>query len=79
MRATRSRSAVNFSGLNRHGGTGATCLKETPKRYDYCLIIVGYPVRDLIKGTNVLPFAALPGSQPHQRELHFSPEWTPNA
>ncbi|KIM71800.1 hypothetical protein PILCRDRAFT_16717 [Piloderma croceum F 1598] len=40
---------------------------------------VGYPVRDLIEGTNVLPFAALPGSQLHQRELRFSPEWTPNA
>ena len=70
---------INFSGLNCHGGSGAVCLRGTPKCYDYRIIVVGYPVRDLIEGTNVLPFAALPGSQPHQRELRFSPEWTPNA
>jgi hypothetical protein len=70
---------VCFTGLRPHGGTGAICLRGILRPYDYRIIVVGYPVRDLIEGTNVLPFAALPGSQPHQRELRFSPEWTPNA
>jgi hypothetical protein len=70
---------IDFSGLNCHGGSGAVCLRGTPKCYEYRIIVIGYLVHDLIEGTNVLPFAALPGSQLHQRELHFSPEWTPNA
>jgi hypothetical protein len=60
---------ICFSGLRGHGGTGALCLQGSPRPYNYRVIVVGYPVCDLIEGTNVLPFAALPGSQPHQREL----------
>ncbi|KIM84095.1 hypothetical protein PILCRDRAFT_6400 [Piloderma croceum F 1598] len=70
---------ILFSALRWHGGTGAICQKGSPRHYDYRLIVVGYPVRNLIEGMNILPFATLPGSQPHQRELGFSPEWTPNA
>jgi len=69
---------ICFSRLQPHGGTGAICVRGQPKPYDYRLIVVGYPVHDLIEGSNVLPFATLPRSLPHQRELSFSPEWTPN-
>src|ERR1700679_4153844 len=42
---------ICFSGLRGHGGTGAVCLQGSPRPYDYRVIVVGYPVRDLIEGT----------------------------
>lgn len=68
-----------FCALCPHGGTGPIYTKGKPRQTDYRLIVVGYPVRDLIEGTGILPFAALPGNNDGTRMIRITPEMTPDA
>lgn len=67
-----------FSGLRPHGSSAAICLNGDPAPNAFRVVVVGYPVRELLEGHTVLPLAALPGGAANHRVLRVSPEMTPN-